>query len=79
MKIYRLEYCYIGDMYQYHTNDPCRLVGLFTSKEKAEQVKEKIESLTYDDGVRLKYECYLYEIETDIVVDNLIKEQLKEE
>ena len=79
MKIYKLEYCYKGDMYQYHTNDPCSLVGLFTNKEEAEQLKEKIKSLTYDDGIRLKYDCYMSEIETDIIDDNIIKEQLMKE
>ena len=79
MKIYKLEYSYKGAIYQYHANDPCILVGLFTNKEEAEQLKEKIELLTYNDGVRLKYDCYLNEIETDIIVDNIINEQLKED
>jgi len=79
MKIYRLEYCDKGALYEWHENDPCRLVGLFTNKEEAEQLQEKIKSLTYDDGVRLQYDCYMREIETDIIVDNIIKEDLKEE
>lgn len=78
MKIYRLEYCYKGALYQWHENNPCSLVGLFINKEEAEQLKEKIKSLTYDDSTELKYDCYMREIETDTIVDNILVKELKE-
>jgi hypothetical protein len=79
MKIYRLECCYKGALNQYHTSDPCRLVGLFTNIEEAEQLRKKIESITYDDSDRLKYDCYISEIETDTIVDKIVAKQLMEE
>ena len=79
MKIYRLEYCDKGALNEWHQNDPCSLVGLFTNKEEAEQLQKKIESLTYGDDARLEYDCYIREIETDTIVDKILVKELKGE
>ncbi len=74
-KIYELRWCFKGDLGQYHSGDVTKVAGLFEKREDVINYKNRIESLTYEDG-RQKFQCLISEIELNKVVDEFMIKQL---
>lgn len=71
MKAYVVRWSFKGSINQWHSGDCYSDAGTFLSKEKAEEIKNKLVSFTYEDG-REKYDVYIKEIEIDSITDNFL-------
>ena len=78
MKVYLVSWSFISDVHNWHQGGSYYNAGMFSTKEKAEELVKKITSMTYEDG-RRRYYAHVEEIELDVITDTFIKEKIAEE